>query len=331
MLSRVSRLLVACWWAMTAQGGIASQDTLPADCWIRDATSSGPNTLWVLCEQGWLLHTADGGVHWTVRHVPAAGGLRAIAVVGSDYVVVAGQGGGIWISSDAGQHWETVNSGTTRRLNDLYFVGELGWAVGEGGIILHSRDAGRTWRQQPTLVTVPLEAVFFRDQDHGWAVGWFGTILVTTDGGARWRVVEGPDPTARLTGVHFSDPKRGWVVGVPATVWRTDDGGLTWQAVRVPLTGWLSAVRCDGEWVYVAGDELLMSRDGGRSWSVIEVPVDEALIRVAIEGGAVWVISPRSIMASLDGGQSWARRLGLGLEGEVAEPGRGVEGEATEG
>jgi len=55
-----------------------------------------------------------------------------------------------------------------------------GWAVGEGGIIVHTTDGGAYWTTQTSGTTERLIGVHFVDANTGWAVGSNGTILKAT-------------------------------------------------------------------------------------------------------------------------------------------------------
>ncbi|MCC5856809.1 MAG: hypothetical protein JJT90_01515, partial [Ectothiorhodospiraceae bacterium] len=65
-------------------------------------------------------------------------------------------------------------------------AGPIGWAVGDGGTILHTPDGGMNWAAQTSGTTAGLRDLDFVDPLTGWAVGTGGTILHTTDGGMNW-------------------------------------------------------------------------------------------------------------------------------------------------
>src|SRR5438552_13725201 len=65
----------------------------------------------------------------------------------------------------------------------------VGWAVGEGGTILHTSDGGITWFQQTSTISGPIHGVAFVDARNGCAVAGsygMGAILHTTTAGSRW-------------------------------------------------------------------------------------------------------------------------------------------------
>ncbi|MEQ8786850.1 MAG: YCF48-related protein [Pirellulaceae bacterium] len=141
-------------------------------------------------------------------------------------------------------------------LTDVYFLDQqLGWAVGDRGVVWHTQDAGRHWRLQPTGVATRLESVWFVNPERGWAVGGEthpfthtsqAVILRTLDGGKTWNPVPGLLLPA-LRQVRFFDPRNGWAAGgsssmYPTGVFRTSDAGRTWiPMTRGPSAHWRCA------------------------------------------------------------------------------------------
>ncbi|NOT34477.1 MAG: hypothetical protein HOP12_09940 [Candidatus Eisenbacteria bacterium] len=62
------------------------------------------------------------------------------------YAVGFNSGGIVLRTEDGGQNWFPQVSRTTSQLNDVWFVDALrGWAVGEGGVIIHTASGGRAF------------------------------------------------------------------------------------------------------------------------------------------------------------------------------------------
>jgi photosystem II stability/assembly factor-like uncharacterized protein len=121
--------------------------------------------------------------------------LRDVQLRGDDGVAV-GQGGLILRSERTrGSSWKYVDvklADEVRRAWDFHAVHGVGahyWVVGRpGSVALHSDDRGQKWSVVRTGQTLPLNGIFFTDEQHGWAVGEFGTITATNDGGKTWQV-----------------------------------------------------------------------------------------------------------------------------------------------
>jgi photosystem II stability/assembly factor-like uncharacterized protein len=82
---------------------------------------------------------------WVLLNAGASFQLRGV-IFPSDltgYAVGFNGAGAILRSDDSGQTWQTQTSNTARPLNDVFFVDPLrGWAVGDGGTIVHTATGG---------------------------------------------------------------------------------------------------------------------------------------------------------------------------------------------
>jgi len=93
--------------------------------------------------------------------------------------------GAIAKTTDSGYNWAT-----TFFSNPLWSVdfpisnaGQIGYAVGDAGVVIKTYDAGMNWLTQQSGTTLRLNKVYFIDPDNGFAVGENGIILRTTTGG----------------------------------------------------------------------------------------------------------------------------------------------------
>jgi photosystem II stability/assembly factor-like uncharacterized protein len=108
-----------------------------ASAWAVGAGGATPRTVATPDSTAWELRNAGSsrqleGVHYPTDLIGYA--------VGSDAFL----GGAVLRTDDGGVTWQAQASRTAFRLNDVYFVDELrGWAVGEGGVIVHTARGGR--------------------------------------------------------------------------------------------------------------------------------------------------------------------------------------------
>ena len=199
---------------------------------------------------GYVLATADGGVHWTAQPVPATV-ARLNRIVFADpthgWAVGAATDGkpALIATTDGGVTWatQTVPSGI-QNLRDVGFVDpQQGWAVGElpaalgqnsAGIVLHTTDGGATWTQEATT-SGDLWSLAVIDGHTLYAGGAHG-LFTTHDGGTTW--TGQPFALPALDSISFTDADHGWVThSMFSTVCRTDDGGRTWTGSDVRAAG----------------------------------------------------------------------------------------------
>ncbi|MCS7316221.1 MAG: YCF48-related protein [Bryobacterales bacterium] len=295
------KLLVA---VLLFTGFLAHADL--ASCWIQDAASSG-SLIWLLCQQGALLVSDDGGGKWRQVKLPAEGKLRAIELLSGGRGLAVGDGGTVLASEDGGRSWNRVSVPAREHLSAIHFVGERGWIAGWGGTILHSSDGGRSWVRQLTPVPYSLEAIYFVDERHGWAVGWTGAILRTTDGGQTWEPVRSTAASWSLSAVYFRDVNEGWAAGFGGQILHTTDGGRTWETQPSPVRDWLTSIQFDrtGRGWITTSNGFLVSEDGGRTWKQIRLEQPVFLRRVIEAGGSLWAIGPFGVLKQEPATLAW--------------------------
>jgi photosystem II stability/assembly factor-like uncharacterized protein len=182
--------------------------------------------------------TADGGRSW--QPVP---GQRCPGWLAADF---SGPGAGALVGSWnrlatlRGERVFATNMDTLggRSLCDVQLRGGVGFAVGQGGLVLRSDGTGgSSWGYvRPSLGESVLAAWDFHAVggagQHWWVVGRPGSAaLHSDDGGRNWKIVR-TGQNLPLYGIHFSDEQHGWAVGALGVVIATADGGKSWQVQR---------------------------------------------------------------------------------------------------
>src|SRR6266542_499247 len=198
---------------------------------------------------------------------PTPGGLPAgpspvsgpIQFVDEDRGWMVDPDGQILATTDGGQTWEVQLSGPS----NIKAVGildvQLGWAVGDSGVI-ETSDGGAHW---VTWSNQALSSIQFITSKTGWGVEaaeghpeGLGSIMRSDDGGVTWSR-SGPE----VNSVCFTGEDSGWAAGpheAGAALFRTQDAGANWTEIPIPIpdgdsTGWTATVRCGGDtaWVLV--------------------------------------------------------------------------------
>jgi len=205
-------------------------------------------------------------------------------------------------------------------LNDVSFISDNhGWAVGDGGTILHTDDGGTTWNPQTSRVSENLRGVYFKNETNGWAVGNNGTILLTDNGGNDWKPPTTDVPVSEdLLAVYFKNATDGIVAGAGGTILLTDNGGNDWKppTTDVPVSEDLRGVYfrsgTDKAWVVGNNGTILLTVNGGNDWKppTTDVPVSEDLRAVYFEDedNGLAVGNDGTILDTSDGGHTWLLR-----------------------
>ena len=205
-------------------------------------------------------------------------------------------------------------------INGVDFASDqVGWAVGNKGVVDRTTDGGSKWVRQVRVVQNRMTAVAALDEQTAVAVGddnsvvsRNGVIIRTGDGGETWEVIE--EGAIPLSALAFEGPI-GVAVG-RGTVLRTDDGGKTWDApesVEETLGDrWLHAVHfVTPESLWAVGDDstVLVSNDAGKTWTREEPPGlagDLRGVHLGPDGIGIAVGQHGVIATTTDAGASWS-------------------------
>jgi len=190
-------------------------------------------------------------------------------------------GAGILSTNDGGETWDLVwkypNNDEYMHygLNSIHAIRGEAWAVGEFGMILkYTRQGG--WQMQNTITDLPLNEVFFYDQQHGWiAGGYFDEdneylmLLKTIDGGETWQEIT--DFNYQINDMFFENNLHGWAVGSDTTdhgiILETVNGGDSWVVQRKGLSAPLNAIHFkDGYGWAVGGNGQILRTEDGINW-----------------------------------------------------------------
>jgi len=221
-----------------------------------------------------------------------SGRVRALAVdpTNPSTVYLGAADGGVWKSTDAGQHWialtDTQASLSVGSIaldpsnpNTIYVgTGEPHTSDSYPGIgILKSTDGGQTWTN--------LQGPFLNSHIGGLAVDPNNPMNVlaasidqglqrSTDGGSTWKQV------STQTDQVFFDPKNPGVayasgIGSTFEVMKSTDSGATWNIVLKGAIGsGFTSLTLSGSTLYAffADSTLFKSTDAGNTWTQLSPP-----------------------------------------------------------
>jgi len=292
---------------------------------------------------GLILHTSDGGKTWIKQQKLTDYSLSEIFFVNENEGWIAGGrirsaetnelmrhdergGDGIILHTEnSGATWEIQFANRGAYLFGIFFTdNENGWAVGEGGLLIHTADGGNLWSLLPTTGTTKwLNGVYFFDKLNGFIVGESETVLKTKDGGNRWEKINAEadrkfyDFRSFYRDITFIGNK-GWIVGQNGTILATRDNGTTWEPQATEFDERVRELMdlrkvCfideeNGFAVGGLGTRIMKTDNGGESWSLIRIPNNDQINGAWFhKNGTGYIAGGRSkILETTDNGRTWA-------------------------
>ncbi|MCB2222041.1 MAG: T9SS type A sorting domain-containing protein [Bacteroidetes bacterium] len=246
----------------------------------------------------------------------------------------------ILVSNIISAQWvqQNPNYPDTCVLKDIFFIDQLtGWANGDGypsnpeiGNFYHTENGGLNWFSWQYYIQwlfIPMNSIYFSDQNFGCGVWDNGSIYNTSDGGSNW-INNSINNQYDFTDVFFTDSLIGWTIGtkpgymgsVNHKVFHTSDGGSNWSE-QVSWGGFgtmASSVIFLNEnkgWA-AAGDVIKNTNDGGVTWDSQALGFICRSLNIVDENnlwivGTVWLPQENGVIYnSEDGGTTWVQKIG---------------------
>ncbi len=256
--------------------------------------------------------------------------LRDVCFVTPQQGWAVGDRGTIWHTDNGGLQWRLQESGTSVRLESVFFGNDRrGWVAGGWsypythhgrGVLLTTSDGGQHWNCDPRTFVPPLKKVRFFDGRGGWAIGSTSAmfppgILTTNDGGRSWNPLSGERWGGWTTG-DFIDPQTGAVAGVRESLAFVRRASV--EASQAPASGLRSAtklqlVRPSYGVLVGQGGMILLTSDVGATWQDVPAPLPEGLAgqfdfkALAVRGSKWWIggAPGTRIFHTPDAGRTW--------------------------
>lgn len=114
------------------------------DVTFNSVRAGADGDLWITAEFGQLLRSRDGGATWSTQELGSES-LRAIAFDGREGIAVGNQGQA-FLTKDAGDTWEPLESFTREHLFDVVFHRGEWLTTGDRGALFRSRTPAAGWQ-----------------------------------------------------------------------------------------------------------------------------------------------------------------------------------------
>ena len=288
-----------------------------------------------------LFRSTDAGAHWAGRwRVAELDAAQAIASVaagsfeGKRAIYAALFRGGVFRSTNEGETWTDIRAGLPESVSELAVDrGQTGivFAATFGGL-KRSGDGGATWQDSGSglastsgpLAVLSSGSVYFGPADGG-------GVFASSDAGVTWIPRSDGLPriasAASAVAVDPSAPSR-LFSAFGRRLFRSNDSGATWRDLssRLPLSGnAIDQIVVDPavpSTVYLTRlGALFKSTDLGDDWRAISDEVFSVgpMIADPVRPSVLYQLSAvLGLSTSVDGGETWSRRLDLapGLPGD---------------
>ncbi|MEK9155069.1 MAG: YCF48-related protein, partial [Patescibacteria group bacterium] len=121
--------------------------------------------------------------------------LHDVALLSSSTIIVVGDNGSIYKTTDGGATWSWKDAATSFDMNAIHAVdSNTIWIAGEGEYLAKSSDGGSTWNQvnfAERNILDEITSIFFESESHGYITRSGGGIWETTDSGVTWTQMDG--------------------------------------------------------------------------------------------------------------------------------------------
>lgn len=256
---------------------------------------------------------------------------QAISFVDQFRGIVVGDSGLVLRTTDGGDTWTRVNSGTSQKLISLSYVyPDIAWAAGGGATLGKTTDGGATWTWQTlgTDTSAAFLSMTFHFSQYGWIADNKGRLYRTSDAGSSW-TPQTSGITQAITALQSVSTDVCYAISLARRFHKTTDGGLTWSDIELDslvsgggrtliftdmsvVTPDRVCITTDGaaSSTIVSNVPVIVSSDANRHWQVVETSEALALEAVQfVDDRFGWAVGISGIIHSSDGGSSWTCQL----------------------
>jgi photosystem II stability/assembly factor-like uncharacterized protein len=243
----------------------------------------GPNTGFIVGDNGLVLRTSDGGKNWGRIETYTTKNLYSVYFINS----------------------------------------QLGWIVGDSGTILNSSDGGNSWNPQSISGISPLQKVIFKDENTGWCLGSNSLYITNNGGINWASCNSLSSKTAHdfeltnqndliIVGAITNDPHyNGFLL-------KTDVNGQTISQVNLENCNQLFSIDVKDELRVGVGlwGSLTISKDNGSNWNSSLNYLVASLVSISsldknnilIAGNEAYSTATAHVLLSHDGGKNWLNK-----------------------
>jgi len=246
---------------------------------------------------------------WVQTNGPGGGNVLSLAVNGTN-LFAGTYGGGVFLSTNNGTSWTTVNTGLTNTIVRSLAVNGTNLFAGTNGGVFLSTNNGTSWTEVntglPTNTTVRSLAV----NGTNLFAGTNGGVFLSTNNGTSWTAVNTGLPTnttVRSLAVNGTNLFAGTYGG---GVFLSTNNGTSWTTVNTGLTNtdvYSLAVNGTNLFAGTYGGGVFLSTNNGTSWTAVTTGLTNTIVfSLAVNGTNLFAgTNGGGVFLSTNNGTSW--------------------------
>lgn len=206
-----------------------------------------------------------------------------------------------------------------------FFNDSIGYAVGNGGIILKTANAGASWSLLTTNTTQTFLTIFPTSKDTVFAAGNGGLVVKSVDGGLNWNTLN-TGTTDDFFSIYFVSSQIGYAAAGKlilsgssnnfsiGAIYKTINGGNSWSEIKTSDKPYRGIYFINSQVGFATGDSLngiIKTIDGGQTWQDAVLPNFEnnsILSLQFVNANLGYAVGTRGLVyKTINGGSNWTK------------------------
>lgn len=252
------------------------QQTVPVSKPIQGIKFINSNTGWACTgnsgspNEGYVLHTSNGGTNWNIQLTNPSTSFNAIAVVNANVIYAGGSDGNgrLFKSINGGVNW--IDIGAPSRVSDMQFLNQdSGYYCADfvGADVRTTTNGGLNWIVRTSGIAAQTQKIFFLNYNTGFC-GANSNLYKTTNAGVNWNLHYNTSSTVHS--IFFLNEQTGWVGITNNRIRFTSNSGVNWIEQTIsPPSGPIHALYFFNQntgWAGVTADYIFKTTNGGLNW-----------------------------------------------------------------